>query len=85
MDQYLTGGSRSIPKLVAFTDDGSEAFQWGPRPEAGQNVFDRLKEEGRDKMEIVQELIEWYEEGGYEYVDEELAAAITEREPSTAN
>lgn len=84
MDQYLTGESRSIPKLVAFSDDGSEAFQWGPRPEAGQNLFNRLKEEGRDKMEIVQELIAWYEDGGYQHVDEELTSAITEREASTA-
>ncbi len=83
MDQYLTGGSRSIPKLVAFADDASETFQWGPRPAAGQNLFDRLKEEGRDKMEIVEELIEWYADGGYRHVDEELTAAITEREPST--
>lgn len=84
MDQYLTGGSRSIPTLVAFSEDGSEAFQWGPRPEAGQTLFDRLKEQGRDKTEIVQELIEWYEDGGYQHVDKELTAAITEHEPSAA-
>ena len=84
MDQYLTGESRSIPKLVAFSENGSERFQWGPRPKAGQKVFDRLKEEGHDKMEIVQQLIEWYEDGGYQHVDEELTIAITEPEASTA-
>ena len=28
MDHYLTGTSRSIPKLVAFSEDGQELFQW---------------------------------------------------------
>ena len=32
MDQYLTDGSRSIPKMAAFSDDGEELFTWGPRP-----------------------------------------------------
>jgi hypothetical protein len=76
MDQYLTGGSRSIPKLVAFSQEGSERFQWGPRPDEGQRLFDHLKEQGRDKMEIVEELISWYEDGGYENVDEELVETI---------
>jgi len=76
MDQYLTGGSRSIPKLVAFSEDGAELFQWGPRPDEAQALFDRLKDQGFDKMNIVEELIGWYEEGGYRHVDEELRAAI---------
>jgi len=76
MDQYLTGGSRSIPKLVAFSVDGEEHFSWGPRPDAGQEVFDRLKENGHEKMEIVQKLIAWYEDGGYRHVDEELTETI---------
>jgi hypothetical protein len=77
MDQYLTGGSRSIPKLVAFSADGDQRFTWGPRPEEGQRVFDTLKEQGHDKMEIVQELVAWYEDGGYEHVDTELASVIS--------
>lgn len=33
MDRYLTGGSRSIPKLIAVDALGQELFTWGPRPE----------------------------------------------------
>lgn len=76
MDQYLTGGSRSIPKLVAFASDGQERFTWGPRPDAGQEVFDRLKAAGKEKTELIQDLIAWYEDGGYEHVDTELAETI---------
>jgi hypothetical protein len=33
MDQYLTNGARSIPKLICFQDsDLKEKFTWGPRP-----------------------------------------------------
>lgn len=32
MDRYLTGGSRSIPKLIAVDALGQELFTWGPRP-----------------------------------------------------
>src|ERR1035438_4306908 len=28
MDHYLTNGTRSIPKLVAFDNEGNELFQW---------------------------------------------------------
>ncbi|PEN15131.1 thioredoxin family protein [Longibacter salinarum] len=76
MDQYLTGGSRSIPKLVAFDSEGNERFTWGPRPENGQRLFNNLREQGRDKMEIIQELIAWYEGGGYETVGVELADEV---------
>ncbi len=33
MDQYLTNGARSIPKLICLQDDTlAEKFTWGPRP-----------------------------------------------------
>ncbi len=34
MDHYLTNGTRSIPKLIAFNEDGKELFLWGARPAA---------------------------------------------------
>jgi Sec-independent protein translocase protein TatA len=30
IDNFLTNGTRSIPKLVAFDKNGNELFQWGP-------------------------------------------------------
>ncbi len=82
MDQYLTGGSRSVPKLVAFADapgtpaDGAERFTWGPRPEAAQALFDELRDEGVPKPQIVQRLVDWYADGGFMEVDRELANAV---------
>lgn len=77
MDQYLTDGSRSIPKLVAFSEDGDELFTWGPRPEGAAEQFELLQEQYDDKMEIIADLLEYYtEEEGWREADNELAAAL---------
>jgi len=39
MNQYLTNGGRSIPKLIAIGDNGNELFNWGPRPAAPQKMM----------------------------------------------
>ena len=41
MDNYLTNGARSIPKLVIFSkEDMKELGSWGPRPAALQEIYD---------------------------------------------
>lgn len=61
MDLYLTNGkSRSIPKLVAFDEEGKELFQWGPRPKDGQEFFDKAKADGLPKSEFIEKLHLWY-------------------------
>ena len=76
MDRFLTDGSRSIPKLAVLDAGGTVLGTWGPRPEAGQAVYDRLNADGKDKMVIVKELLDWYDEGGWSHVDQELAALL---------
>lgn len=61
MDLYLTNGkSRSIPKLVAFDEEGIEIFQWGPRPKEAQDFVDKAKKEGLAKNEFIEQLHLWY-------------------------
>lgn len=76
MDQYLTGGSRSVPKLVAFEENGGERFIWGPRPEPAQKRFEELSGQYDDKHEMIAAFIEHYENGGWRAADTELADAI---------
>jgi hypothetical protein len=76
MDQYLTGGSRSIPKLVAFSKNGDELFTWGPRPEGARQRFETLQAQYDDKTELIAELLEYYDDGGWREADEELAETI---------
>lgn len=84
MDQYLTDGSRSIPKLVAFADDGTELFTWGPRPEGAAERYAALRATYDEKQKQIAELVEYYENGGWREVDEELTAAITDAVAATA-
>lgn len=76
MDQYLTGGSRSIPKLVTFSEAGKELFTWGPRPDEAAQKYQSLKQQYDDKNEIIAELLDYYEDGGWREAEEELVAAF---------
>lgn len=60
MDQCLTNGTRSIPKLIAFNNTGDELFRWGPRPKAAVNLINQWKEEGLEKSEWTEKLHSWY-------------------------
>lgn len=43
MERFLTNGSRSIPKLIALSDQKEVLGTWGPRPEPIQMEFLRNK------------------------------------------
>ncbi|MFA7228673.1 MAG: thioredoxin family protein [Melioribacteraceae bacterium] len=61
MDYYLTqSGARSIPKLVAFDEEGEELFQWGARPREAQELVLKLKSEGMEKEKFLEQLHLWY-------------------------
>lgn len=76
MDRFLTGGSRSIPKLVGLDAEGAVLFTWGPRPQAAQDRYDALNADGKDKMAIVKALLDWYDEGGWQHVEDELIETL---------
>jgi hypothetical protein len=84
MDQYLTDGSRSIPKLVAFDPEGAERFVWGPRPESARARFAELRERHDDKQTQIAGLVEHYEDGAWREADAELAAALRTAAPTAA-
>lgn len=62
MQKYLTNGGRSIPKLIAMTDDlEKELFSWGPRPKEGAELVINLKEQyGKITDEVKTALQLWY-------------------------
>ena len=60
MDLYLTNGTRSIPKLVAFDENGNELFRWGARPAKAQELVNELKSKGFSKDEYIEKLHLWY-------------------------
>lgn len=61
MDEHLTGGARSILKLIAFDPATFEvAGTWGARPKAAQELFLEMKERGLEKALISENMQRWY-------------------------
>ena len=58
MDQYLTNGGRSIPKLICLDEQHREVFSWGPRPKTIQQVVIDTKAEGITDHGILMERIQ---------------------------
>lgn len=60
MDNYLTNGGRSIPKLIVRDTNDHDLFTWGPRPVQAQELLARLKAENADLPTVMNELQQWY-------------------------
>lgn len=76
MDEYLTNGTRSIPKLVAFNPEGEELFIWGPRPKAAQELIIKLKSEGIVKPELYEKLHLWYGKNKGKDIESEFVSIL---------
>lgn len=62
MQKYLTNGGRSIPKMVAVSEDmEKELFTWGPRPATAQVEVKRLLDQyGSFTNEVKEGIQLWY-------------------------
>jgi hypothetical protein len=79
INDYLTNGGKSIPKLVARDQDGNELFTWGPRPSASQDIFNKMKSEGAIYDEITLKLQAWYNADKGQSVQQELLDLVTKQ------
>jgi len=79
MDEYLTDGARSIPKLIILTEDLADVIgTWGPRPEILQ---DRLKAYKLDDLGVSPEQFSegthlWYSKDKNESLERELTELL---------
>ena len=77
MDQYLTNGGRSIPKLICLDQDFHEVFTWGPRPKSIQQVVTDTKAEGiTDHAMLVERLQNAYNLDHTTSIQHEINALI---------
>jgi hypothetical protein len=63
MNNYLTKGTRAIPKLIAVDETlGKEVFVWGPRPVAAQEMLYTWKKNpaGKSRDDFERDLHSWY-------------------------
>lgn len=77
MDQYLTRGGRSIPKVVVLDADLNEIATWGPRPAEGQALMDEWKTQDMPYSEKAEKLQLWYARNRTQAIQMELAALIS--------
>ncbi len=77
MDQYLTNGGRSIPKLIGLDENGEELFVWGPRPAEAQALYDEFKlNPERGFVKFAEELQLWYSKNKTVAIQKELISVI---------
>lgn len=78
MDQYLTNGGRSIPKLIVYNELGEVKATWGPRPEPLSLYMQQLKEENKDidYPALAEKVQLWYAKDRTQSAQKELTLLI---------
>jgi thioredoxin family protein len=60
INSYLTNGSKSIPKLIVRSAQGTDLLTWGPRPAKCQVLFEKLQSTKADFDTVAAEIQKWY-------------------------
>jgi len=77
MNMYLTNGTKSIPKVIAFeTQTEVELWTWGPRPMQAAQEFLQRKADGMPKSENQVLLHTWYARDKGKSIEKELGDCI---------
>lgn len=83
MNNYLTNGTKSIPKLIAFDDTlGKEVFTWGSRPAPAQQMLNDWKRNPQKKTwaEFEKDLHTWYAKDKTKAIQSEFLAILSQLE-----
>lgn len=78
IDEYLTNGTKSIPKLIIRNEVGHDLFIWGPRPKPAIEIREKLIQEEADFEQINQALQKWYNVDKGESLQKELLGFFNE-------
>jgi hypothetical protein len=77
MDAYLTGGSRSIPKLICLdANSGEELGSWGPRPESAQQMVMDFKSQNLPHDQFMVQLQQWYNRDKADGIQREIREKV---------
>lgn len=77
IDQYLTNGGKSIPKLVIRNEQGDDLAVWGPRPQGCTDLFVKMKDKGAEFNDIKEEIQKWYNQDKGAAIQEELVNILS--------
>lgn len=78
MNQFLTNGSKSIPKLIVVDNQSKEVVgSWGPRSvRAAKIVSDYKDEHGKIDSKLKTDLQKWYNEDKGVHIEKEMVDLI---------
>ena len=77
MNQYLTNGGKSIPKLICFTENLKELGTWGPRPKFLQGWLYQEKKNPNINMDELKEQFQvWYTNDKGQTLQKEMVALM---------
>lgn len=74
MDEFLTNGGKSIPKLIVTNNQFDVLFTWGPRPKVAQELYDGWRNDDNPipYKEFQVELQKWYNQDGGKSMQDEM-------------
>lgn len=78
IDQYLTNGTKSIPKLIIRNADGRDLGIWGPRPENCQEMYAELIKESAPFEKVKTEIQNWYNANKGVDIQQELVQLVAQ-------
>lgn len=78
MNQFLTNGSKSIPKLIVLDNSSNKVVSsWGPRSErAAKMVSDYKEKHGKIDEQFKLDLQNWYNQDKGSHIEKELVDLI---------
>ena len=74
INEYLTNGSKAIPKLIIRNGEGKDLATWGPRPAECQVLYKELHESKAPFEEVKIALQNWYNEHNGVEIQQEITA-----------
>jgi len=80
MDNFLTNGARSIPKLIRLDSETLEVLgTWGSAPKEVKELKKDMKAAGQEPQEINKAVQLWYARNRGKAIEQELAAEIVQK------
>lgn len=76
MDAYLTGESRSIPKLIQLDSHYNVTGIWGPRPTEAQKLVKQMKSNLETAVSYSTELNKWYANDKQKSLESEIMKLV---------
>lgn len=77
INEYLTNGGKSIPKLIVRNKAGEDLAVWGPRPAKCQEVYAALSAQKVDLETLKTGLQNWYNADKGQEIQAELSALLS--------